>query len=68
MDGESIFPNDVVLPINDRAISRVHCKILIGEGFKEKEEIQPDFKAFLDITESFRSFWRKLPGTILNLI
>jgi hypothetical protein len=28
-----IHPNDIILPNNDRAISRIHCKIVYKDGF-----------------------------------
>ena len=27
-------PNDILLPVNDLAISRTHCRIIYNQGFK----------------------------------
>lgn len=54
----------VALPYGDRAISRVHCKMLIKEGFRRKDDVQDDFRAFLGVCYKSK-LWNKLPVHIL---
>jgi len=64
-----IHPNDIVLPFNDRAISRIHCKIIYKDGFIKNRPVPSYFSTFLQIT-SFRtnSIWHKLPSYLLRKV
>lgn len=41
------IPNDIVLHSMDRAISRIHCKIVYKDGFRVKRKLQKNFLTFL---------------------
>jgi hypothetical protein len=43
--------NDIILPGEDLAISRVHCRIIYQDGFKEKKRLMP--KAFMEFFKVF---------------
>jgi hypothetical protein len=46
-----IRPNDIVLPPQDRSISRIHCKIVIKDGFRIPKAISYNFLLFLRLTK-----------------
>ncbi|KRW99875.1 SMAD/FHA domain [Pseudocohnilembus persalinus] len=65
---QEIHPNDIVLASNDRAISRIHCKIIYKEGFL-KSNIQTDFQVFLGCTHKrSNSIWKKMPCYLMQIV
>ena len=65
-----IRPNDIILPPSDRSISRIHCKIIIKDGFRIPKKVSLNFLLFL--RETKRNYPNKiivnLPDYILKLI
>ncbi|CAD8175043.1 unnamed protein product [Paramecium pentaurelia] len=42
--GQSIYPNDIVLPEQERLISRIHCKLICKDFFRKGSYIHPLYK------------------------
>eukprot|EP01016_Furgasonia_blochmanni_P008491 TRINITY_DN13449_c0_g2_i3.p1 TRINITY_DN13449_c0_g2~~TRINITY_DN13449_c0_g2_i3.p1 ORF type:complete len:368 (+),score=55.88 TRINITY_DN13449_c0_g2_i3:61-1104(+) len=68
---EGIIPNDIILSTEDRAISRIHCRLIYKYGFKIPRPIPDAFVAFLMMTHprlGEKSPGKKLPAHLLRLI
>ncbi|EAS04382.4 FHA domain protein (macronuclear) [Tetrahymena thermophila SB210] len=66
-----IHPNDIVLPPTDRAISRIHCKIIYKHGFHIPRLVPDDFFLFLKGIKrsSFLvNIPQRIPDVVLRLI
>jgi hypothetical protein len=63
-----VHPNDIVLPASDRAISRIHCKIIYKDGFCVERPIPKYFLQFLMVTHNKKSNsnWKFMPPHILR--
>lgn len=67
-NGREIHPNDIVMPANDRAISRIHCKICYKDGFRVNRVI-PNLNVFLGCQHPrSKSQWKYLPSYLFRLI
>ena len=51
MQDNGTIPNDIVLSNDDLAVSRVHCRILYQDGFKQKKRLIP--KAYMEFFKVF---------------
>ncbi|EGR32872.1 hypothetical protein IMG5_068490 [Ichthyophthirius multifiliis] len=65
-----VHPNDIVLPNTDRAISRIHCKIIYKDGFNVPKKISLDFFTFLKGTKKNNKFSSLIsfPEHVLRII
>ncbi|KAL4454184.1 hypothetical protein ABPG74_012141 [Tetrahymena malaccensis] len=66
-----IHPNDIVLPPTDRAISRIHCKLIYKYGFRIPRLVPDDFFLFLKGIKrgSFLvNIPQRIPDVVLRLI
>lgn len=66
-DGNQIYPNDIVLPMSDRAISRFHCKLITKEFFNQKVHYHDSFIHFLLYVRTLPKHILKLIGSFLQL-
>ncbi|CAK80974.1 unnamed protein product (macronuclear) [Paramecium tetraurelia] len=47
LQGQSIYPNDIVLTEQERLISRIHCKLICKNFFRKESYINPFYKKIL---------------------
>ncbi|CAD8180090.1 unnamed protein product [Paramecium octaurelia] len=59
LQGQSIYPNDIVLTEQERLISRIHCKLICKDFFRKESYINPLYKNTLGYLKN------KLPHFVL---
>lgn len=66
---EQTRPNDIMLSVNDLAISRTHCRIIYKEGFLSRKRLVSD--TWLEFSKLFSSvrqhFFRGTPRKVTYL-